>query len=75
MKFHDGSEFTANDVIATYQKLVNQEDANIPAYLAHVESIEKIDDHKIVIKTNEPDPLLNQKINSLLISKENYVGT
>lgn len=75
VKFHDGSSFSADDVIATYQKLINQEDSQIPSYLAHVESIKKIDDYKIVVKTNEPDPLLNQKMNSLLIAKANNIGT
>ena len=75
VKFHDGSKFTADDVIATYNELVNREESQIPSYLKHIESVEKEGDFKILIKTDEPDPLLNQKMNALLIAKDNYIGT
>lgn len=75
VKFHDGSDFTADDVIAVFNKLTNQDESKIPSYLKHISSIKKVDTYKIIIKTDEPDPLLNQKMNALLIAKDNYVGT
>jgi len=75
VKFHDGSDFSADDVVETYQRLVSVEITQIPSYLKHIESILKKDDYTIEVKTDEPDPLLNQKINSLLIVKDDYIGT
>ncbi len=75
VRFHDGSKFSADSVVEVFEQLSGREDSQIPSYLKHIESIEKIDTHKIVIRTEKPDPLLNQKINSLLIAKDDYIGT
>lgn len=75
VKFHDGSSFSADDVITNYQERIKKNPTKIPAYLSNIKTIEKKNDFTILIKTNTPDPILNQKINSFLIAKENNIGT
>jgi len=72
VKFHNGELMTADDVIASVERAKNDKKSQLVSLLNTVESIEKIDDYKVRIKTIVPDPLLLQKIGVTLISPEGY---
>lgn len=59
VKFHDGSPFTADDVLATMQRAPNvpKSPSSFNAYVRGKE-FSKVDDHTIRIKTAAPAPLV-----------------
>jgi len=76
VKFHDGSEFTADDVIFTAQRAQNvpKSPSGFGTYLKGKEFI-KIDRYTIHIKTKKPYPLMPNDIMTVkIISKKNGEG-
>jgi peptide/nickel transport system substrate-binding protein len=65
--FHDGSPFTADDVIASFDRAMNNKGSQLIDVLKTVKSIKKTDDSTIVISTIKPDPLLLNRISTVLI--------
>jgi peptide/nickel transport system substrate-binding protein len=70
VKFHDGSPFTADDVIASLTRVSDPKSplrGNLPAY----QGAEKIDDYTVDIKVTENYPLiLNDLTNIFIFDKE-----
>ncbi len=70
VKFHNGSAFTSDDVIASLERVSHPNSplkGNIPAY----KSAKKVDDHTVDIEVNEPYPLLlNDLTNIYIFDKE-----
>lgn len=55
VKFHDGSDFTADDVVRTYERLINNEyGANRLGDFPNFLGAEKVDDYTVVLKTDGP---------------------
>lgn len=58
VKFHNGAAFTADDVVTTFREMMSPADGRPyrlgPLYLSPLASIEKVDDHTVVIKTKTP---------------------
>jgi peptide/nickel transport system substrate-binding protein len=67
--FHDGSPLTADDVIFSLDRTdkVPNSPAPFSDMVSSVESVEKIDDHKIRIKTKAPNPALMEQIGRVFI--------
>jgi peptide/nickel transport system substrate-binding protein len=57
VKFHDGTPFTAEDVIFSFKRAAG-EGSDMKSFVAGIKDIKKIDDHTIDIMTNGPWPLL-----------------
>lgn len=59
VKFFDGSDFTADDVLATVKRLPNvpRSPSNFSTFTAGME-FEKVDSHTIRVKTKAPAPLV-----------------
>ena len=55
--FHDGSPFTADDVIATFERVPNVPNSpnSFAQYTRGVESIRKVDSHRLVFRTKAPN--------------------
>jgi len=73
VKWHDGTPFTADDVIFTFERAPNV--PNSPASFASAvkgKSVEKIDDHTIHISTAAPHPLMPNDMSSLLIVSKKH---
>lgn len=59
VKFHDGSPFTADDVIFSFNRVPNVPQSPAPkTSYVRGKAIEKLDDLTIRIKTEKPDPLM-----------------
>ncbi len=76
VKWHDGTPFTADDVVFTFERAPNV--PNSPSSFAAAvkgKTIKKIDDLTIEISTAAPHPLMpNDLSNLLIISKKNGDG-
>jgi peptide/nickel transport system substrate-binding protein len=71
--WQDGSPFTADDVVFTYQRARNvpNSPASFLQFLKHVVKATAVDDHTLVIETDQPDPiLLNELLNVWIVSRK-----
>jgi peptide/nickel transport system substrate-binding protein len=68
VKFHDGSPFTADDVLCSFKRAPNV--PNSPSSFGaalRAKTAEKVDEYTIVVKTGEPQPLLPNDLSSIAI--------
>lgn len=73
VRWHDGTPFTADDVIFTFERAPSV--PNSPASFASAvkgKTIKKIDDHTIQISTPAPHPLMPNDMSSLLIVSKKH---
>ena len=57
VKFHDGTPFTAADVVFSYRRILSP-GSDLKSLFASVASLEAKDDYTVIIRTKEPDPIL-----------------
>ncbi len=71
--FHDGSPFTAADVVFTFDRIpeVPNSPAPFTQRLAAIESAEAVDDHTLVITTSAPAPGLPTDLSTIYIVSQN----
>lgn len=79
VKFHNGEEFTADDVLFTFsEERVRGKNAAIPSargYFGHLASVEKLDKYKVRFVTKKPDLVLEQRLSSYaswIVCKKEY---
>ncbi len=74
--FHDGSPFTAADVLFTIERLPNVPDSpsSFAASVSAIESVEVVDDHTLRIATAKPAPTLPHSLSEFVIVSDE-VGT
>lgn len=69
VKFHDGTPFTADDVVFSYGR-IKQPNGTMGIYVAGVSDIKKVDDHTVDFILSAPNPiLLRNTINFFIMSK------
>jgi peptide/nickel transport system substrate-binding protein len=68
VKFHDGSPFTADDVLCTFNRApsVPNSPSSFGLYLKG-KTAEKVDDHTVLIKTATPQPLVPNDLSTIAI--------
>ena len=68
VKFHDGSDFTADDVVCTWKRApdVPNSPSSFGTYTKG-KTIEKVDDYTIHVKTEKPYPLVPNDISTVSI--------
>lgn len=75
VKFHDGSPFTADDVVWNFERFTKEGTPQFNArqfafarpYLGNYESTEKVDDHTVAFTTRQPDSLFPYNISFLMM--------
>jgi len=77
VKFHDGSDFTAEDVVFSIERIPNVPN-NPGTYATNIRGIvdmEIIDPHTLIIKTSEPNPVLPSRLHNVgIVSKKVATG-
>jgi peptide/nickel transport system substrate-binding protein len=61
VKFQDGTPFTADDVVFSFER-VRMEGSNLKAVVAAIKSVVRIDDETVEMTTDGPDPILPEEI-------------
>ena len=64
--FHDGSPFTADDVIFSLERAA-QETSDMKAYVSSIGEMKKIDDHTVRLITRGPNPILANQLTAIAI--------
>ncbi|HEV2066138.1 MAG TPA: ABC transporter substrate-binding protein, partial [Thermomicrobiales bacterium] len=66
--FHNGTPFTADDVVFTFERMLNapadSELAEARTYFSTFSAVERIDDYAVRITTAAPDPLIIKRLAS-----------
>jgi len=69
VKFHDGSPFTADDVIFSYGR-VKQPNGTMGIYVTGVSEIRKVDSHTVDLILSGPNPILLRNLVNFFIMSE-----
>ncbi|QFT60791.1 Glutathione-binding protein GsiB precursor (plasmid) [Sulfitobacter sp. THAF37] len=64
--FHDGSDFTAQDVLFSYQR-ASSEQADTASWFAPVSEVNVVDDYTVDIMTTAPNPIFPDSIANWMI--------
>ena len=73
-RFHDGTKFTARDVKATFDRVLNPENKlTARGNHAKVKSIEVMDDYTVQFKTDGPYPLFVERLTAQVMQSEKVI--
>ena len=67
--FHDGTPFTADDVLFTFKRAAG-EGSDLKSYTAPIKAVRKVDAHTVEIETNTPFPILPDTLTALAIMSQ-----
>src|SRR5881296_4019654 len=74
VKFHDGSPFTARDVKATFERVLDPaRKMTARGNHAKIKSVEVLDDYTVRINTDGPYPLFVERLTALVMSSEKVI--
>lgn len=71
VKFHDGTPFTADDVVFSFQRAAG-EGSDMKGYTASVKEVRKLDDHTVEVETTSPNPILPDLLTSLYMMNRKW---
>ncbi len=71
--FHDGSAFTAEDVIFSYQR-ASSEEADTSSWFAPVSDVKMVDDFTVDVLTNAPNPIFPDSIANWMIMDSGWAA-
>ena len=76
VKFHDGSDFTAADVVASIERVPKVPNSPSPftAYTKQIQKIEVVDPYTIRFKTATPYPLMPSDMTQVAIISKQFVN-
>ena len=69
--FHDGTPFTADDVIYSFDR-ARQPSSDMKSLLSAVDTMTKVDDTTLRIKTKGPNPIFPSNLNDLFIMSKSW---
>ena len=77
VKFHNGQEFTADDVIATFKRVPNvpNSPASFAFFVRPIVDIKAPDKHTLRLKTDKPHPLLPNDLGEIMILPKSVAET
>lgn len=67
VKFHDGTDMTVDDVIASVRRAKNHEKSQLREILSSISGLKKISDFEFEVLLKEKDPLFLNRISTVLI--------
>ncbi|MCY6380176.1 ABC transporter substrate-binding protein [Hoeflea prorocentri] len=73
VKFHDGSEFTAEDVKFSYER-ASSEEADTSSWFAPVSEVRVVDDYTVDFMTNQPNPIFPDSIANWMIMDSGWAA-
>ena len=71
VKFHDGSPFTAADVVFSFERATHP-GSNVASPLATVQQVNKIDDFTVDFLTDGPDPILPYNLPTIAMMSQKW---
>jgi len=71
VKFHDGTPFTADDVVFSYDRATHP-GSNVASPLATVKEVKKVDDLTVDLVTDGPDPILPFNLPTIAIMSKKW---
>ncbi|MBV9553100.1 MAG: ABC transporter substrate-binding protein [Alphaproteobacteria bacterium] len=71
VKFHDGTPFTADDVVFSYDRATHP-GSNVASPLATVKEVKKIDDYTVDFITDGPDPIMPNNLPTISIMSKKW---
>ena len=74
VEFHDGTPFTADDVIFSYDR-ARGDGSDVKNYLGQVKAVRKISDHVIEMDTTQPFPILPDLFTNWYIMSKKWCET
>jgi peptide/nickel transport system substrate-binding protein len=75
VKFHDGTPFSARDVKATFDRVLDPaKKLTARGNHAKVKSVEVLDDHTVRFKTDGPYPLFAERLTALVMQSEKVIN-
>jgi peptide/nickel transport system substrate-binding protein len=73
VKFHDGKPLTIEDVLWTYNKIINDSKSPVRTYLSKIKSMEKLSEQKLRITLIEPFAPFDRQVSLVsIVPKEAY---
>ena len=66
VKFHDGSDFTAEDILFSYRR-ASSEAADVSSWFAPISDVVVVDDHTVDFLTKAPNPIFPDSIANFMI--------
>jgi len=73
VKFHDGSPFTADDVVFSYHRIL-QPQGTMQIYVAGVKEVKKIDEHTVDMMLAGPSPILLRNLVDFRIMSRSWAA-
>lgn len=72
--FHDGTLFDADDAVVSINRALSWPTSDLSDFLSVIENVEVFDNYTIRVKTKKPDPLLLNKLSTVLMIPSEYEG-
>jgi len=73
VRFHDGSPFTAKDVLFSLDRMINDRKSMQASNFAEVSSFEAPDDYTVIVTTKQPSAVLLERLNNRFIVSQTAV--
>lgn len=71
VKFHEGQDFTAEDVKFSLERAM-AESSDYKEQVASITGVEIVNDHEVILKTDEPNPILPNQLTTLFMMDKGW---